>query len=231
MDTTASRALLEARIRSNGSPHTTLTALTRELAPSALLRAIAGEPAWLAQVAANSHRHDNGFDKIVLSTPAGDGAKLVLHVWDSPGRENTDNIHNHRWDFASVVLCGQVRTELYDDDPDGVIYPMLRYASPGAGASYTATAAGERRVGVRATLSLSAGSDYVWHKDVLHRAYGTGAPLTATLIVQGRPERQHTTVLVRSATSADEPESRPLHRLGPDDVARALVAVAESMRS
>jgi hypothetical protein len=221
-------ARLDACMRNGGLPQAKLTALAGRLAPAIMFPAIADDPSWLARVAARSHRHDNGFDKIVLSAPLRSPQKLVLHVWWVTNKcGDTDNIHNHRWDFASVVLCGQVRTEFYDSDPEGESYPVLRYTSPGSGGSYTTTADGVRRVAVQATMTLAAGSEYVWRKELLHRAWGVGAPLTATLVVQGRPECATTTVLTRSEPSADVmSQSRPLHRLEPSDVARTLRAVA-----
>ncbi|WP_433269263.1 hypothetical protein ACQPZF_06460 [Actinosynnema sp. CS-041913] len=53
-----------------------------------------------------AYRHPNGFLKIVLIAEV--EFQLRLHVWrpepDSPVA--TENVHNHRWDFASAVLVG-----------------------------------------------------------------------------------------------------------------------------
>lgn len=48
--------------------------------------------------------HANGFWKITLRRFS-DGSRLRLHVWT---RALPGNIHNHRWDFSSVVLRGSL---------------------------------------------------------------------------------------------------------------------------
>jgi len=52
----------------------------------------------------NSHAHPNGFDKLSLYRSKL-GFCVRLHVWRSDTR-HVEQIHSHRWDFSSVVLCG-----------------------------------------------------------------------------------------------------------------------------
>lgn len=84
----------------------------------AIINQVLSNPELLAQIAARSYHHGNGFLKVVLA--AQDGWKLRLHVWfdNTPCEEN---IHDHRWGFASTVLCGQLLSETFDDDIDGDI--------------------------------------------------------------------------------------------------------------
>lgn len=84
----------------------------------AIINQVLANPALLAEIAARSYHHGNGFLKVVLA--AQDGWKLRLHVW-FPNTPCEENIHDHRWGFASTVLCGQLLSETFVDDVDGTI--------------------------------------------------------------------------------------------------------------
>jgi hypothetical protein len=62
-------------------------------------------------IAQQSYRHQNGFVKIPLKTK--NGEKFRLHVY-RVGAKADKNIHNHRWDFESKVLCGSLPMHLYE---------------------------------------------------------------------------------------------------------------------
>ena len=76
-----------------------------------LLSAIIQAPELLASIAARSYWHGNGFLKIVLIDK---GYKLRLHIWFA-GTSCEENIHSHRWGFASHVLTGTLKSELWTD--------------------------------------------------------------------------------------------------------------------
>ena len=60
----------------------------------------------------NSYTHDNGFDKIVIFDDSETRMKMRLHIWHpvlpSDVRRVRQNVHNHRWDFSSIVLLGRM---------------------------------------------------------------------------------------------------------------------------
>lgn len=66
-------------------------------------------PNSLTDIANRSYQHGNGFAKIVLLDH---DYKLRLHIWldDSYSEQN---IHNHRWDFASYILYGTLHDEIW----------------------------------------------------------------------------------------------------------------------
>lgn len=78
---------------------------------SLLLSAIIQAPELLASIAARSYWHGNGFLKVVLLD---EGYKLRLHIWFA-GTSCEENIHSHRWGFASHVLTGTLKSELWAD--------------------------------------------------------------------------------------------------------------------
>lgn len=75
------------------------------------IQATLSNPSSIDAIAQQSYRHQNGFDKIPLKTK--NGEKFRLHVY-RVGAEADENIHNHRWDFESKVLCGSLPMHLYE---------------------------------------------------------------------------------------------------------------------
>lgn len=66
----------------------------------------------ISEVSSRSLIHANGFQKIVLGrTPEG---QLRLHYWPAGRPTRLENPHNHRWDFASVILFGSYDAVLYE---------------------------------------------------------------------------------------------------------------------
>jgi len=51
----------------------------------------------------------------MLRTYLGEDRRLRLHIWDSRFRtENVSDVHDHPWDFESLVLRGSIRNVRYD---------------------------------------------------------------------------------------------------------------------
>lgn len=214
---------VDAILGREADPSTALEALRHAIPLPEYLDACRTDSRMLADLTARSYRHDNGFDKIVLAQSLTGSLKFVLHVWQ-PGKERSlDNIHNHRWEFASVVLCGALQLDLYQFDLSGVSYPRVWYLSPEDSEAYQTEPDGDTAVSVRASVTMAAGTTYTWASDLLHRAWGVGSPLTATLIVQGRPARDSTTVLVRQGpVDASVSGERHLTRLREEHIAQTL---------
>jgi hypothetical protein len=201
----------------------------RNMAPLPhLLDVVRADQRRLAGTANASYRHRNGFDKIVLASPPGSPLKLVLHLWEHGDLDGEiDHIHNHRWNFASIVLRGALRYELYKSDPRGRSYSKIRYQRLPQSRSYELTPCGSMTVSAHATAVLAEGSTYTWHATMLHRAWAVPGQNTATLIVQGPPVRRSTTVLVDTERCTYPPPTRPqLRQLEVDYVDQALARLA-----
>jgi hypothetical protein len=206
-------------------PSSALEALRATASLTALLRLLRTDAARLTLVASNSYRHRNGFDKIVLAAPGGSPLKLVLHVWPDGGLTTSDNIHDHRWDFSSVVIRGMLRFELYEQDAEGENYAVMQYRPMAGVGCFELRRDGTTAVSVHAAVTMTVGSTYSWTRDRLHRAWGIPGQVTATLIVQGPPALENTTVLVSrdNAHQLDGPQS--LYRLSVDEVDRTLAGL------
>lgn len=217
---------------SHREPSIALTALCAIAPLSQLLSSFRADASSLAVLASRSYRHRNGFDKIVLAAPSGSPLKLVLHVWLREGLEDSDNIHDHRWDFSSVVVCGALRLEFYDRDTEGRTYSVMQYRPlPGVG-KFEFHSHGSTAVSAHASVTMTVGSTYSWACDRLHRAWGLPGQVTATLLVQGPPTRGSTNVLVYGDNGQQLDGPQNLYRLRADEVDRTLAAlVRENMET
>ncbi len=154
---------------------------------------------------ANSYRHDNGFYKVVLWSSVNSQFKIVLHVWPGEeGQDRWDNIHNHRWDFVSSVLLGAIDFEQYEQHPSGQQLTGFSYGSPDGGTAYSLTEAGQFRIVPTVAGRMATGSCYSLPHQMLHRAWGEPATLTATLVLQRPPAVATTLVLPRGEQATGE---------------------------
>ncbi|MCG3858828.1 hypothetical protein [Psychrobacter sp. Ps2] len=168
----------------------------------ALLSSIIHSPILLKQIAARSYWHGNGFLKVVLLDQ---GYKLRLHIWFA-GTSCEENIHSHRWGFASHVLTGSLKSELWTDaaNDDSTALPYISelplddshtptllsdeylYTAKHQ-ANETHVAAHKQYVGTAHLKKLqnviqTAGASYVMTPDQLHRINHPGEELVATVI-------------------------------------------------
>jgi hypothetical protein len=76
------------------------------------LKEINNDKNRLTKIAENSYQHDNGFFKIVLQDNDGFGRKVRLHIFPKNAEIHAaENFHNHRWEFTSNILVGQIRND------------------------------------------------------------------------------------------------------------------------
>lgn len=176
-----------------------------------LLNEVLSNPALLAQVAARSYHHGNGFLKVVLA--AENGWKLRLHVW-FPNTPCEENIHDHRWSFASTVLCGHLLSETFVDDRQGDITgcEFLYHAKQQQTSShkqwqgdFCLRSLGQQFRGV--------GESYFLPTSVLHRICDyPNKSLVATMMCSAPTQQGHTRLLVSDDRQGIDPnvEQSPL---------------------
>ncbi len=161
----------------------------------ALLDTIRSDRALAGEVARRSYWHSNGFAKLVLHADD-PHFRLRLHVWPGHGGPGTrggpaageENVHSHRWPFASVVLCGKIRVEEYVAAPDAGagddIYDQYRYATVKHGLVGRLEPLGRCVLRQSRSVMYGLGEQHGCHPDVLHNVSPQSAP-TATVLVQG----------------------------------------------
>jgi hypothetical protein len=163
-----------------------------------LLRSLLTDRAQLEECAARSYTHANGFDKIVLGSTAA-GVKLRLHVWWPNRDDHTENIHNHRWDFSSVLLCGGFEMEFFgrsDSWSDsGKPVQVYEYSPSDVSGGYTVRHQGTMSMDLNFQDEFVQGNVYSLGHHTFHRVRTDRRRLTATLMLQSTLAKATTTVL------------------------------------
>jgi hypothetical protein len=140
----------------------------------------------LASIQARSYYHHNGFRKLVLLQNK--AFKLRLHLWEARSEHHHENIHDHRWNFASALLAGSFKTVIWEEDAQG---PEVRldctYTPARNGSVYAVRENGKVRLREQATLMLGAGDVYYMPASTLHQVTDPGAGATRTLMLTATP--------------------------------------------
>lgn len=148
-----------------------------------LLRSLLSDEHALEQTARRSFLHRNGFIKLRLNSSP--DFVLRLHVWTGDAAiQPEENVHDHRWSFASHMVCGHFRVKTYVMDADGdhefFCYRYLRHATDD---TFRFEDAGRRRFVLTGDQIMLAGSTYFMEARVFHRLFFPRNTTTATLVV------------------------------------------------
>jgi hypothetical protein len=145
-----------------------------------------------ADVAARSYWHSNGFAKLVLHVDEANGSRLRLHVWPDAARRRTayQNVHNHRWPFLAVVLCGAVRVRLFEEvDPptDDTPRSFVKYVYDAGAPTLVAPFREVERCALRdvGDAVYEAGEAHSCSTIELHTVTPNVSGTAATLMIQG----------------------------------------------
>ena len=162
------------------------------------LRQLLVSPDALAEIAARSYRHDNGFAKIVLRSGQHGRGAVRLHVWPADGGADR-NIHNHCWDFASIVLAGRLEFEEFVVDGESAVNARHYVYDAATDFDYTLRLRGATRLRSVARGIRGAGDAYEMSSTALHRTAGVPGAVTVTLLCQGPHRRDFADVYVTRA--------------------------------
>jgi len=173
-----------------------LSRLLREIsAPdnfSELVQAILKSPKELPKIAEQSYSHRNGFKKLVIASAA--DYKLRLHIYN-PVHSYQENIHNHRWPFASTVLVGSLSQQFFEVDTSSTnrlgVLPVKEYIySPnGAAGSYHTDYVKNSYLKSTAKTTTYEGEFYYLDSKRLHRVC-KGDKGGVTLMVTSKPSKR-----------------------------------------
>jgi hypothetical protein len=194
-----------------------------------LIRSIHSSPTLLQSVARNSYSHVNGFEKLVLLASPRLGYKLRLHIWwPDERRETREDIHNHRWDFGSRILLGQLEFENFIQASEGS--RLLRYASYSRGSEecFRFQQTGSAQLSSGFTGRLKMGSFYCQPHHAAHASASERSVTTATLLVQGPPRRDFSDVFLPRAR--ENQTKIAAFSLRPEQVARQLEEIAARLQ-
>ena len=188
-----------------------------------LLEAVIAEPRDLRRVARRSYIHPNGYDKVVLvsAKSAAVPYELRIHVWRPDSTGEMPDVHNHDWDFASRVLCGELSCEEYAPHPDGEAQERYLYLRSQKGA-FEIRYQGMARLRVVRRYTLHAGDTYAMDRMVLHRVRGHSGQITATVILQGPTGHLASEVYRSEAHAGIRPGSSPILPIDPGALTERL---------
>jgi hypothetical protein len=182
----------------------------------------------MSHAALHSYEHPNGFDRIVLYSDVTAG-QLRIHVWW--GQPSNDEwIHNHAWNFQSIVVRGDLKFQIFDQDTTGQEY--LRYRSGpsvnGGPGEYSFDYQGTTRLGIVFEGAVATGSVYWLNGQVLHRVISprnSASVPYATLVARGPNHRGHSEVMVQP--DVDVPTRRSARLLPAAEVAKRLIRLRD----
>lgn len=140
----------------------------------------------LTSVQTRSYYHHNGFRKLVLLQNK--AFKLRLHLWEARSERHHENIHDHRWNFASALLAGSFKTVVWEEDAAGTEVRLdCTYTPAQEGRAYGVRENGQVRLRAQATHTLRASDVYYMPASTLHQVTDPGEGATRTLMLTATP--------------------------------------------
>ena len=181
--------LLQAATASeNSRPDSILRELVQSELVQLALDEVESSSSLLDNLSKNSYWHSTGIFKLVLWKPQGNTPEVRLHIWSERSRTfsatHVDSIHNHRWDFASKILSGTFRKELFTTEDVGLNdHQHFRFESQGRGQPNKVTHIANVSVNTSFDTTIECGGQYYLNSRILHRLTPTTKDLSATLFV------------------------------------------------
>ncbi|MFC1436102.1 hypothetical protein ACEZDB_36255 [Streptacidiphilus sp. N1-3] len=184
--------------------------LTSQANLKVLLGGVLEDPVLLRRVVGQSVWHPNGFAKIVLLSQH--NYRLRLHFWNRPPGWPValqENIHNHRWDFCTVILAGRYRHQEFRASAGGVKFFSYQYRKdsidPG---SYLLVPTGTGGLECAFDALLPSGTRYTMSSEVLHRVIRDSCAPAVSLVLEGPHQDREVQVFSRDSLILDAGPSR-----------------------
>lgn len=164
----------------------------------------------LSNTLRKSYFHENGFDKTVLLE--GQNFKVRLHKFHpSTQVKAMENVHDHRWMFASAILQGSFQAEFFHKDPNGT-ENLIRYTyySDKKNGNYEVELIGFVNLDRQSTVTYNMGDTYLLNPEKLHRICRVGEEGATTVIITGKPRRNYCKLYSKTPFSNKKPSLQPL---------------------
>lgn len=189
----------------------------------------------LQNIAKRSYGHLNGFDKIVLISSPQPKYRLRLHIWWPQSDTGVvERIHNHAWDFGSMLLTGAYRFQEYivSDQYSRDAVCFQQYCCRPSSKIHDARSYEMVRVGEKPLLccfdsTLVAGSSYTLSSETLHRVISHPRTLTSTVVLVGPFLKNYSDVYAEDAFPDQDVVSPDSFR--PDELCKKLINYMETL--
>lgn len=151
-----------------------------------------------------------GLDTIRLSSVASSGHLRIIirhpsserhariHFWPF-GESYATDIHNHRWDFASLILYGELTEETFSINPadDGLYHKYIHTPNPSS-KGYSLNYIGVCDINILLKKTIHQGELNLMQHETFHRVYSSSNHGTATLMIEQPAIRSETIVIRKS---------------------------------
>lgn len=179
----------------------------------------------LNAVLKESYYHENGFHKIVLLSSQ--LFKLRLHHFGSGVKLPMENVHDHRWAFASSILTGTLKMDLFEvHQSEGESLKHYCYDSNKSSGEYATSPIGKKFIRKKETRTYCAGDQYLMLPADLHRIINKPGEESVTLILTGNPISR--TCNLYAKRTIRKKEKRMVH-YSKEKVERMLRALSEKI--
>lgn len=153
----------------------------------------------------NSYRHENGFHKIVLLS--GKNFKLRIHHFGATAKIPMENIHDHRWPFASTILSGELKMDIFqrtDKETSTEELHHFIYKSDKTNGNYHTDYLGLSYLEKIQERVYYPGDSYLMRTDELHRIKNQDGDESITLILTGKPISKDCNLFARKPMKEEE---------------------------
>ena len=155
---------------------------------SSLIIGICKDSDKLNKTIAGSYYHENGFHKIVLLS--GKQFKLRLHHFGVSAKIPMENIHDHRWNFTSTIINGNLKMDLFrptEKTTDAEKVYHFIYESEKSNGNYSTEYVSEAHLIKSESRIYRPGDTYLMKTHELHRIRNSSGEESMTLILTGKP--------------------------------------------
>jgi hypothetical protein len=192
-----------------------------------LLLDILNNESHLDFIAAQSYMHYNGFYKIPLINVQ--NVKLRLHYWNSLNNESfEENIHDHRWDFSSLILLGGYTNEIFAEDNDGSEYEEYHYYPRENKQSYQLSYVKNSKLILDRCEQITKGDCIIFPKGCLHRVKPVVNNNTVSIFLQGKVQASYARVLNKIGV-IDKSETIPAQSICKNKLKDILLSIYQQL--
>lgn len=164
-----------------------------------LLSSIRDDRDTCASIAQRSYAHANGFDKIVLCSDPGRW-HLRLHIWWPEDTPIQQDVHNHAWNYASLVAAGRLTHTFYAVDTSVAgTHALIEYTPYFSDINPTATplyrVLGSCSLREKMEVCTPRGTAYWLDHREMHRIGPDPGVMSCSLILQGPFKQRHSLIV------------------------------------
>ena len=189
------------------------------------------QPIKIKEILSKSYIHYNGFYKITLLDSIDPKFKLRLHFWaKQPTRLYSENIHDHKWNYSSCVLKGNLTMEEYKLSKNGKTKFSYEYLPINNSGTHKLNYLGKKEYKKLDERNLTESSIYFYEYFKLHRIIPNIYEDCATLLFHG-PYVNSDNVLIGSENEIISNENMVSKKITQNELLMVLNSVIPSLRN